>query len=186
MPWGPETLPPPPPPSRTKWTRLVHPSVLTGHVSSAAGAEGAAGGAHSGPDGIVFAPVSRAPEQGAAGAERRAPPLTAEEAAATYGKGFSLLERMGYLHDPAGGTERAAAVRGSLATPLAPEPKLNRRGLAAAGEGARARRRIAEESAGFGRLDVQVGPRTPSLCAPCLWALAPLRPCSTLITLLLS
>jgi hypothetical protein len=24
----------PPPPSRTKWTRLVHPSVLTGHVSS--------------------------------------------------------------------------------------------------------------------------------------------------------
>ena len=23
-----------PPPSRTKWTRLVHPSVLTGHVSS--------------------------------------------------------------------------------------------------------------------------------------------------------
>jgi hypothetical protein len=25
---------PPPPPSRTKWTRLVHPSVLTGHVSS--------------------------------------------------------------------------------------------------------------------------------------------------------
>ena len=24
---------PPPPPSRTKWTRLVHPSVLTGHVS---------------------------------------------------------------------------------------------------------------------------------------------------------
>ena len=29
----PETVPPPPP-SRTKWTRLVHPSVLTGHVSS--------------------------------------------------------------------------------------------------------------------------------------------------------
>ena len=28
---------PPPPPSRTKWTRLVHPSVLTGHVSSLAG-----------------------------------------------------------------------------------------------------------------------------------------------------
>jgi hypothetical protein len=27
---------PPPPPSRTKWTRLVHPSVLTGHVSSLA------------------------------------------------------------------------------------------------------------------------------------------------------
>jgi hypothetical protein len=26
--------PPPSPPSRTKWTRLVHPSVLTGHVSS--------------------------------------------------------------------------------------------------------------------------------------------------------
>jgi hypothetical protein len=26
--------PSPPPPSRTKWTRLVHPSVLTGHVSS--------------------------------------------------------------------------------------------------------------------------------------------------------
>ena len=26
--------PPPPLPSRTKWTRLVHPSVLTGHVSS--------------------------------------------------------------------------------------------------------------------------------------------------------
>ena len=25
---------PPPPPSRTKWTRLVHPSVLNGHVSS--------------------------------------------------------------------------------------------------------------------------------------------------------
>ena len=25
---------PPPPPSRTKWTRLVHPSVLIGHVSS--------------------------------------------------------------------------------------------------------------------------------------------------------
>ena len=25
---------PPPPPSRTKWTRLVHLSVLTGHVSS--------------------------------------------------------------------------------------------------------------------------------------------------------
>ena len=25
---------PPPPLSRTKWTRLVHPSVLTGHVSS--------------------------------------------------------------------------------------------------------------------------------------------------------
>ena len=25
---------PPPPPSRTKWTRLVHPSVLFGHVSS--------------------------------------------------------------------------------------------------------------------------------------------------------
>ena len=25
---------PPPPPSRTKWIRLVHPSVLTGHVSS--------------------------------------------------------------------------------------------------------------------------------------------------------
>jgi hypothetical protein len=25
---------PPPPPSRTKWTRLVHPSLLTGHVSS--------------------------------------------------------------------------------------------------------------------------------------------------------
>ena len=25
---------PPPPPSRTNWTRLVHPSVLTGHVSS--------------------------------------------------------------------------------------------------------------------------------------------------------
>jgi hypothetical protein len=24
----------PPPPSRTNWTRLVHPSVLTGHVSS--------------------------------------------------------------------------------------------------------------------------------------------------------
>jgi hypothetical protein len=24
----------PPPPSRTKWTRLVHPSVLIGHVSS--------------------------------------------------------------------------------------------------------------------------------------------------------
>jgi len=24
----------PPPPSRTKWTRLVHPSVLTGHVQS--------------------------------------------------------------------------------------------------------------------------------------------------------
>jgi hypothetical protein len=29
---------PPPPPSRTKWTRLVHPSVLIGHVSSHAGA----------------------------------------------------------------------------------------------------------------------------------------------------
>ena len=27
----------PPPPSRTKWTRLVHPSVLTGHVSARAG-----------------------------------------------------------------------------------------------------------------------------------------------------
>jgi len=27
--------PPPSPPSRTKWTRLVHPSVLTGHVSGA-------------------------------------------------------------------------------------------------------------------------------------------------------
>ena len=26
--------PPPPPPSRTNWTRLVPPSVLTGHVSS--------------------------------------------------------------------------------------------------------------------------------------------------------
>jgi hypothetical protein len=26
--------PPPSPPSRTKWTRLVHPSVLIGHVSS--------------------------------------------------------------------------------------------------------------------------------------------------------
>ena len=26
--------PPPLPPSRTKWTRLVHPSILTGHVSS--------------------------------------------------------------------------------------------------------------------------------------------------------
>ena len=26
---------PPPPPSRTKWTRLVHPSVLTGHVTAA-------------------------------------------------------------------------------------------------------------------------------------------------------
>jgi hypothetical protein len=26
--------PSPPPPSRTKWTRLIHPSVLTGHVSS--------------------------------------------------------------------------------------------------------------------------------------------------------
>ena len=25
--------PPPPPPSRTNWTRLVPPSVLTGHVS---------------------------------------------------------------------------------------------------------------------------------------------------------
>ena len=29
---------PPPPPSRTKWTRLVHPSVLIGHVSSTHGA----------------------------------------------------------------------------------------------------------------------------------------------------
>ena len=28
----------PAPPSRTKWTRLVHPSVLTGHVSSLCGA----------------------------------------------------------------------------------------------------------------------------------------------------
>jgi len=28
---------PPPPPSRTKWTRLVHPSVLIGHVSSKRG-----------------------------------------------------------------------------------------------------------------------------------------------------
>ena len=27
-------VPPPPPPSRTKWTRLVHPFVLIGHVSS--------------------------------------------------------------------------------------------------------------------------------------------------------
>jgi len=27
---------PPPPPSRTKWTRLVHPSVLIGHVAGAA------------------------------------------------------------------------------------------------------------------------------------------------------
>jgi hypothetical protein len=27
--------PTPPPPSRTKWTRLVHPSLLTGHVSLA-------------------------------------------------------------------------------------------------------------------------------------------------------
>ena len=26
--------PPPPPPSRTEWTRLVPPPVLTGHVSS--------------------------------------------------------------------------------------------------------------------------------------------------------
>ena len=26
--------PPPPPPSRTKWTRLAHPSILIGHVSS--------------------------------------------------------------------------------------------------------------------------------------------------------
>ena len=31
----------PPPPSRTKWTRLVHPSVLIGHVSSTGGAAGA-------------------------------------------------------------------------------------------------------------------------------------------------
>ena len=30
----PNSRPAPPPPSRTKWTRLVHPSVLTGHVSS--------------------------------------------------------------------------------------------------------------------------------------------------------
>jgi hypothetical protein len=30
----PTTPPPPSPPSRTKWTRLVHPSVLIGHVSS--------------------------------------------------------------------------------------------------------------------------------------------------------
>ena len=29
-------LSPPPPPSRTKWTRLVPPSVLTGHVSAQA------------------------------------------------------------------------------------------------------------------------------------------------------
>jgi len=28
--------PPPPPPPRTKWTRLVHPAVLTGHVSTRA------------------------------------------------------------------------------------------------------------------------------------------------------
>jgi Leucine-rich repeat (LRR) protein len=26
------TRPPPPPPSRTKWTRLVPPSILTGHL----------------------------------------------------------------------------------------------------------------------------------------------------------
>jgi hypothetical protein len=31
---GVEEASPPPPPSRTKWTRHVHPSVLTGHVSS--------------------------------------------------------------------------------------------------------------------------------------------------------
>ena len=30
---GPTRRHPPPSPSRTKWTRLVHPSVLTGHVS---------------------------------------------------------------------------------------------------------------------------------------------------------
>ena len=32
--FSPTSARPPPPPSRTKWTRLVHPSVLTGHVSS--------------------------------------------------------------------------------------------------------------------------------------------------------
>ena len=35
---------PPPPPSRTKWTRLVYPSVLIGHVSSLRGRAAAARG----------------------------------------------------------------------------------------------------------------------------------------------
>ena len=34
VPGGPPGEPPPPSPSRTEWTRLVHPSVLTRHVSS--------------------------------------------------------------------------------------------------------------------------------------------------------
>ena len=50
---------PPPPPSRTKWTRLVHPSVLIGHVSSTIWADGGARAGRSWPSRRWAAPMCR-------------------------------------------------------------------------------------------------------------------------------
>ena len=69
-----QARPPPPPSSRTKWTRLIHPSVLIGHVSAPAGPgaqDRGVGGQGPPPPAAPCRPAPRGPAGGSAVAEGR-------------------------------------------------------------------------------------------------------------------